>query len=54
LLYRYTTGTQGSRDSAEMPLIESLVSKNPDIFSFGEPCVGPGAHLRECVTCPPG
>ena len=48
------TGTQGSRDSAEMPLIESLVNKNPEIFSFGEPCVGSGAHLRRCVSCPPG
>ena len=48
------TGTQGSRDSAEMPLIESLVNKNPEIYSFGEPCVGPGAHLRECPSCPPG
>ena len=23
-------------------------------FSFGEPCVGAGAHRRACVACPPG
>lgn len=48
------TGTQGTRDSAEMPLIEALVRENPDVYSFGEPCVGPGAHETPCLTCPPG
>ena len=48
------SATQGSRDSAEMPLIEALVANNPGTFRFGEPCVGAGAHRRACVTCPPG